>query len=80
MHFVYFRDSKSSESLYSSPSSKSAIIRRRSYGRHSGIVSSGGGNEVRQRVMSARLLRMKNLQNQLNDALQHIAVGLKFED
>lgn len=32
-------------------------------------------SEVRQRVISARLIRYKNLQNQLADALQHISVN-----
>lgn len=59
------------ESLYSSSSSKSAINRKKSQ-RQPGRMS--GSNEVRQRVISARLLRMKTLQNQLNDAHQHISV------
>lgn len=35
-------------------------------------------NEVRQRVLSARRLRMKTYQNQLADAQQTIAVSSKF--
>lgn len=63
--------SKSMESLYSSSSTKSAIGRRKAQ-RPPGIMH--GPNEIRQRVISARLLRAKNLQNQLEDALQHIKV------
>lgn len=37
----------------------------------------GGTNDVRQRVISAKMLRVKNLQNQLNDARQHIAVSVQ---
>ena len=61
------------ESLYSSGSLKSAAGRRKPQ-RQAGIMH--GNNDVRQRVISARLLRVKNLQNQLNDAMQHIAVGV----
>lgn len=32
-------------------------------------------SEVRQRVLSARLHRMRGLQNQLGDAQQHVAVS-----
>lgn len=68
--------SKSSESLYSSnsASSKSTMLRRKSIGRYSGIMS-GNNSEIRQRVVSARLHRFKSLQNQLSDALQHITVN-----
>lgn len=37
----------------------------------------GGTNNVRDRVISAKMLRVKQLQNQLNDARQHIAVSYK---
>lgn len=66
------------ESLYSlsSANSKSTMQRRKSLSIHSGNgLSVSKSSEVRQRVISARMLRFKNLQNQLTDALQHISVS-----
>ncbi|XP_065359216.1 GATOR2 complex protein WDR24 [Calliphora vicina] len=72
---------KSCESLYSNSSKGSAnIIYRRKPA--AGVTNKGGTrqptiipatNEVRQRVLSARRLRMKTYQNQLADAQQTIA-------
>lgn len=33
------------------------------------------GNTVRQRVLSAKLLKLRSLQNQLNDANFHLSVS-----
>jgi uncharacterized protein Smg (DUF494 family) len=67
---------KSMESLYSSTSSKaSTSLHRRKLGlrtaRPPGIVPIG--SEVRQRIMSAKLLRFKQMQNQLVDAHNQIS-------
>lgn len=43
-----------------------------------GVTRSGGS--VRQRVLSAKLLKMRTLQNQLNDANFHLAVSSLFGD
>lgn len=63
-------------SIYSSNSStkfSTGVLNRRKVGnRTSSLIPVG--NEVKQRVLSAKLLRMKQTQNQLNDARQHIAV------
>ncbi|KAL5291083.1 LCA5 family protein [Megaselia abdita] len=75
------KSAKSTESLYSSSSSKysaSALYRRRSQNpvpRCNGFMNgtNNNNNEVRQRVLSARRLRMKTLQNQLADCQQHIS-------
>lgn len=81
-NIIYHRKSaKSTESLYSSSSSKysaSALYRRRSQNpvpRCNGFMNgaNNNNNEVRQRVLSARRLRMKTLQNQLADCQQHIS-------
>lgn len=79
---------KSCESLYSNAttnskisianSSASAIYRRKpstvsGNGRQPTIIPAT--NEVRQRVLSARRLRMKTYQNQLADAQQTISVS-----
>lgn len=81
--------SKSCESLYSNSSKGSASILYRSKGNAGSINKSNcfrttrqpaiipATNEVRQRVLSARRLRMKTYQNQLADAQQTIAVSLK---
>lgn len=69
---IDFSTAKSTESLYSSSSAKSGITRRKMQ-RSSGVMP--GNSDVRQRVVSARLLRVKTLQNQLGEALQHIAVS-----
>ncbi|XP_055843257.1 lebercilin-like protein [Episyrphus balteatus] len=68
--------SKSTESLYSNTSSSkgsATILYRRNapLGRHSVFIPAT--TEVRQRVLSARRLRMKTFQNQLADAQQHIS-------
>lgn len=85
-----FRTSaKSCESLYSNNSSKGSannINRRKPTAAiNNKLVGGAGGtrqptlipatNEVRQRVLSARRLRMKTYQNQLADAQQTIAVS-----
>ncbi|XP_036338173.1 lebercilin-like [Rhagoletis pomonella] len=77
---------KSCESLYSNTSSsKSSINNLYRRKQNAGNVGGAGGNmgrhstlipattEVRQRVLSARRLRMKTFQNQLADAQQTIA-------
>lgn len=82
---------KSCESLYSNSSKGSAnnIYRPKATGGGTNKGGGGGGgmrqaafipatNEVRQRVLSARRLRMKTYQNQLADAQQTIAVSSKF--
>ena len=77
MSFFRFRSSmRSMESLYSSTSSKvSTSLHRRKLcsrtARPPGIIPVG--NEIRQRVMSAKLLRFKQLQNQLVDAHNQIS-------
>lgn len=65
------------ESLYSLSSANSkTMLRRKSLSIHSGNGSNyTKSSEVRQRVISARMLRFKNLQNQLADALQHISAS-----
>lgn len=73
------KSAKSTESVYSSSSSKysaSALYRRRSQNpvtRCNGFMNGTNNSEVRQRVLSARRLRMKTLQNQLADSQQHIS-------
>ncbi|XP_055373522.1 lebercilin-like protein isoform X2 [Condylostylus longicornis] len=74
--------SKSTESIYSTTSSKcsasaayarpSNFHMRKTAGILNGNVGSRSG-EVRQRVLSAKRLRLKTLQNQLADAQLHIA-------
>ncbi|GAB0096192.1 uncharacterized protein DMENIID0001_116720 [Sergentomyia squamirostris] len=62
------------ESVYSSSSSKfstSGVHGRKLGGRQATMVSAGA-SEVRQRILSARLLRVKHLQNQLTVAQQQI--------
>ncbi|XP_035786662.1 lebercilin-like isoform X1 [Anopheles albimanus] len=64
---------QSMESLYSNNSSKfSALHRRKAAARQPAIVIATN-SDVRHRVMSARMLRMKQLQNQLEVANLHIA-------
>ncbi|KFB52931.1 AGAP005872-PA-like protein [Anopheles sinensis] len=61
------------ESLYSNNSSKfSALHRRKAAARQPAIVLTSN-SDVRHRVMSARMLRFKQLQNQLEVANLHIA-------
>lgn len=62
-------------SIYSSTSNSSTklsngLLSRRKANRPPGLIPA---NEVRQRVLSAKVLRVKQLQNQLTDARQHIA-------
>lgn len=64
------------ESLYSSSSSKLSIPTLHRRKPHSRPTMVPATNEVRQRVVSARLLRMKHLQNQVADAQQHITVNI----
>lgn len=67
--------SKSLESVYSSNSSSkrsSLSMYLRKSTQNTKIIH-GNNGEVRQRVISARLHRMKSLQNQLGDAQIHIA-------
>lgn len=82
IYFIFRKSAKSTESIYSSSSSKysaSALYRRRSQvpsvQRCNGFMNgnNSNNNDVRQRVLSARRLRMKTLQNQLADAQQHIS-------
>uniref|UniRef100_A0A182IKC9 Uncharacterized protein n=1 Tax=Anopheles atroparvus TaxID=41427 RepID=A0A182IKC9_ANOAO len=64
---------QSMESLYSNNSSKfSALHRRKAAARQPAIVVASN-SDVRHRVMSARMLRLKQLQNQLEVANLHIA-------
>uniref|UniRef100_A0A336LKR4 CSON010102 protein n=1 Tax=Culicoides sonorensis TaxID=179676 RepID=A0A336LKR4_CULSO len=66
---------KMEPSIYSSTSStkiSSNMLNRRKIGNRSSTIM-GGTSDVRQRVISAKMLRVKQLQNQLNDARQHIA-------
>lgn len=67
------------EGIYSTKSSTtmmngSITNRRRFIGRTAGMITAN--NEVRQRVASAKVLRLKQLQNQLTDARHHIAVSV----
>lgn len=66
------------DSIYSTNSSTklmngSIVSRKRMMGRAPGLIPAN--NEFRQRVASAKVLRMKQLQNQLTDARHHIAVS-----
>ncbi|XP_053676423.1 uncharacterized protein LOC128726631 [Anopheles nili] len=64
---------QSMESLYTNNSSKfSALHRRKAASRQPAIVINSN-SDVRHRVMSARMLRLKQLQNQLEVANLHIA-------
>lgn len=66
----------SMESLYSASSvnSRTRLIQRKTQQRTAGLIT-GSASEVRQRVQSARVQRLKHLQNQLNEALQNNAVS-----
>lgn len=69
---------KSMDSLYTSSSSKfSALNRRKSNQRNrdraSGMIPVV--SEIKQRVISARLLRMKQLQNQIGESHHKISVS-----
>lgn len=53
------------------------MLQRKSQCRQAGLFSgstNGLNSDIRQRVVSARQHRYKNLQNQLNMVLQHNAV------
>ncbi|XP_063698062.1 lebercilin-like protein [Culicoides brevitarsis] len=66
---------KMEPSIYSSTSStklSTSVLNRRKVGNRAASIIAGS-NDVRQRVISAKMLRVKQLQNQLNDARQHIA-------
>lgn len=57
---------------------KGRMLQRKSQCRQAGFFSgstNGLNSDIRQRVVSARQHRYKNLQNQLNMVLQHNAVG-----
>lgn len=65
------------ESLYSTNSSKFPALNRRKNiqrqrDRNSSIIPAV--SEIKQRVMSARMLRVKQLQNQIGEAHHRIAV------
>lgn len=64
------------ESLYSNSSKFSALNRRKSSqrqrDRNPGLIPAV--SEIKQRVMSARMLKMKQLQNQIGEAHHRIAV------
>lgn len=69
------------DSLYTTSSSKfSALNRRKSNQRNRdrapGLIPAV--SEIKQRVISARLLRMKQLQNQIGEAHHRIAVSWPF--
>lgn len=74
----YSRSSlKSMDSLYTSSSSKFSALNRRKVnqrGRNPSLVPAV--SEIKQRVISARLLRMKQLQNQVGEAHHRIAVSV----
>lgn len=64
------------DSLYTSSSSKFSALNRRKVnqrGRNPSLVPAV--SEIKQRVMSARVLRMKQLQNQVGEAHHRIAVS-----
>lgn len=87
-NYLFSSATKSCESLYSNNSSKGSAqliyrakravgVNRNNTGiavRQPGIIRAN--NEVRQRVLSARRLRMKTYHNQLTDAQQTINVCL----
>ncbi|XP_055610445.1 lebercilin-like protein isoform X2 [Uranotaenia lowii] len=66
---------RSMESLYSNKSSSFSALHRRkaAAARQPAIVIAAPSNDVRHRVMSARILRYKQLQNQLEVAHHQIA-------
>lgn len=72
MASIYSSNSNSSTKIGNGHSNASLLSRRHKVGaRAPGIIPAV--NDVRQRVMSAKVLRMKQMQNQLTDARQHIA-------
>lgn len=67
------------ESLYSSKSSNfSALHRRKAAAARQPAIVIASSSDVRHRVMSARMLRFKQLQNQLEVAHHQIAVSAMF--
>lgn len=76
--YFYRKSSKSNESLYSSSSSKysaGGIYRKPDIMKQASFIP-GTTNDIRQRVLSARRLRVKSLQNQLAAAQHTINVNL----
>lgn len=70
---------RSMESLYSNKSSNfSALHRRKAIAARQPAIVIASSNDVRHRVMSARVLRFKQLQNQLEAAHHTIAVNRVF--
>lgn len=68
---------RSMESLYSNKSSNfSALHRRKVAAARQPAIIIASSNDVRHRVMSARVLRFKQLQNQLEVAHHQIAVSM----
>lgn len=69
--------SKSLESLYTTSGGSSRQSSLHMYTRRPtrqpGVIA--GNSEIRQRVISARLHSMRNIQNKLNDAQQHVTVS-----
>lgn len=64
------------ETLYSTSSSKFSMLNRRKGSQRNrvpGLVPAV--SEIKQRVMSARLLRMKQLQNQVGEAHHRLSVN-----
>lgn len=70
------RSSKSLESLYTTSGGSSRQSSLHMYTRRPlrQPVVIAGNSEIRQRVISARLHSMRNIQNKLNDAQQHVTV------
>jgi hypothetical protein len=69
------------ESLYTNSSSKFSALNRRKVSqrnrdRNPSLVPAV--SEIKQRVISARLLRMKQLQNQIGEAQHRIAVSFSL--
>jgi hypothetical protein len=69
------------ESLYTNSSSKFSALNRRKVNqrnrdRNPSLVPAV--SEIKQRVISARLLRMKQLQNQIGEAQHRIAVSFSL--
>lgn len=66
------------DSLYTTSSSKFSALNRRKVNQRNrdrgpGLVPAV--SEIKQRVISARLLRMKQMQNQIGEALHRISVS-----
>lgn len=68
------------ESLYTTPSSKfSALNRRKNNQRNRNPSLVPAVSEIKQRVLSARMLRLKQLQNQIGEYQHRIAVSEPFD-